>query len=133
MPTDVVPEGRRVLVQRNGNVAIDCTDEVHPEVAHSVSLAARVVGLDVAGVDVVCEDIGRPLQDQGGAVVEVNTGPGLLMHLKPAIGQPRPVGEAIVDYLRTGRPQTAQGRWLIVRWRAPPAPAARAFLPCPPR
>jgi cyanophycin synthetase len=108
-PTDVVPEGRRVLVQRNGNVAIDCTDEVHPEVAHSVSLAARVVGLDVAGVDVVCEDIGRPLQDQGGAVVEVNAGPGLLMHLKPAIGQPRPVGEAIVDMLfdpqqgRTGR------------------------------
>lgn len=108
-PTDTVPEGRRVLVQRNGNVAIDCTDDVHPEVAYSVALAARVVGLDVAGVDVVCEDIGRPLQDQGGAVVEVNAGPGLLMHLKPAIGQPRPVGEAIVDMLfdpqqgRTGR------------------------------
>jgi cyanophycin synthetase len=108
-PHDVVPEGRRVLVQRNGNVSIDCTDEVHPEVAYSVALAARVVGLDVAGVDVVCEDIGRPLQAQGGAVVEVNAGPGLLMHLKPAIGQPRPVGEAIVDMLfdpqqgRTGR------------------------------
>ncbi len=98
-PHDVVPEGRRVLVQRNGNVAIDCTDEVHPEVAHSVVLAARVVGLDVAGVDVVCEDIRRPLQAQGGAVVEVNAGPGLLMHLKPASGQPRPVGEAIVDML----------------------------------
>ncbi len=96
---DTVPNGQRVLVQRNGNVAIDCTDEVHPEVAYSVALAARVVGLDVAGVDVVCEDIGRPLQDQGGAVVEVNAGPGLLMHLKPAIGQPRPVGEAIVDML----------------------------------
>ena len=108
-PNDVVPEGRRVLVQRNGNVAIDCTDEVHPEVAYSVALAARVVGLDIAGVDVVCEDIGRSLQAQGGAVVEVNAGPGLLMHLKPAIGQPRPVGEAIVDMLfdprlgRTGR------------------------------
>lgn len=98
-PTDVVPAGRRVLVQRNGNVAIDCTDEVHPDVAYSVALAARVVGLDVAGVDVVCGDIGRPLQEQGGAVVEVNAGPGLLMHLKPAIGQPRPVGEAIVDML----------------------------------
>jgi cyanophycin synthetase len=98
-PHDVVPEGRRLLVQRNGNVSIDCTDEVHPEVAYSVSLAARVVGLDVAGVDVVCENIGRPLQAQGGAVVEVNAGPGLLMHLKPAIGQPRPVGEAIVEML----------------------------------
>lgn len=91
--------GRRVLVQRNGNVAIDCTDEVHPEVAYAVSLAARVVGLDVAGVDVVAQDIARPLQEQGGAVVEVNAGPGLLMHLKPATGMSRPVGRAIVDHL----------------------------------
>lgn len=91
--------GRRVLVQRNGNVAIDCTDDVHPEVAHAVSLAARVVGLDVAGVDLVAQDIGRPLQAQGGAVVEVNAGPGLLMHLKPATGMSRPVGRAIVDHL----------------------------------
>ncbi len=91
--------GRRVMVQRNGNVAIDCTDEVHPEVAHAVTLAARVVGLDVAGVDLVAQDIGRPLQAQGGAVVEVNAGPGLLMHLKPATGLSRPVGRAIVDHL----------------------------------
>jgi cyanophycin synthetase len=97
---DAVPaEGRRVLVQRNGNVAIDCTDDVHPEVAFAVALAARVVGLDVAGVDVVAQDIGQPLQAQGGAVVEVNAGPGLLMHLKPAAGHPRPVGRAIVDHL----------------------------------
>ena len=48
-PPDSVPAaGRRVLIQRNGNVAIDCTDEVHPEVAHLVSLAARTVGLDIA-------------------------------------------------------------------------------------
>lgn len=91
--------GRQVLVQRNGNVAIDCTDDVHPEVAHAVALAARVVGLDVAGVDVVTQDISRPLQEQGGAVVEVNAGPGLLMHLKPATGLSRPVGRAIVDHL----------------------------------
>lgn len=98
-PESVPAAGRRVLIQRNGNVAIDCTDDVHPEVAHSVSLAARMVGLDIAGVDVVAQDISRPLQDQGGAVVEVNAGPGLLMHLKPAIGQPRPVGRAIIDHL----------------------------------
>jgi cyanophycin synthetase len=97
--TDVPAEGRRVLIQRNGNVSIDCTDDVHPEVAHQVSLAARVIGLDVAGVDVVAEDIGKPLHLQGGAVVEVNAGPGLLMHLKPAEGMPRPVGRAIVDHL----------------------------------
>lgn len=97
---DSVPEaGRRVLIQRNGNVAIDCTDAVHPEVAHLVSLAARTVGLDIAGIDVVAEDIGRPLAEQGGAVVEVNAGPGLLMHLKPAEGHARPVGRAIVDHL----------------------------------
>ena len=45
--------GQRVLVQRNGNVAIDCTDDVHPDVAHAASLAARVVGLDIAGIDMV--------------------------------------------------------------------------------
>lgn len=105
---DAVPaSGRRVLIQRNGNVAIDCTDEVHPDVAHLVALAARTIGLDIAGVDVVCEDISKPLVAQGGAVVEVNAGPGLLMHLKPAAGTPRPVGRAIVEHLfppgQTGR------------------------------
>lgn len=95
-----VPEaGRRVLVQRNGNLAVDCTDEVHPDVAEQVALAARVVGLDIAGIDLVCEDIGQPLQAQGGAIVEVNAGPGLLMHLKPAVGAPQPVGQAIVEHL----------------------------------
>ena len=98
-PDRVPASGRRVLIQRNGNVAIDCTDAVHPEVAHACTLAARIVGLDIAGIDVVCEDIGRPLQDQGGALVEVNAGPGLLNHLKPAEGTPRPVGRAIVDHL----------------------------------
>lgn len=98
-PDSVPAAGRRVLVQRNGNVAVDCTDEVHPEVAHAVTLAARVVGLDIAGIDVVATDIGRPLAEQGGGIVEVNAGPGLLMHLKPAQGSPRPVGQAIVDHL----------------------------------
>ncbi len=105
---DAVPgAGRRVLIQRNGNVANDCTDDVHPEVAHAVALAARVVGLDIAGIDLVCEDISKPLHKQGGAIVEVNAGPGLLMHLKPAVGTPRPVGRAIVEHLfkegETGR------------------------------
>lgn len=97
---DAVPAaGQRVLVQRNGNMAFDCTDEVHPEVAYMASLAARAVGLDIAGIDLVTQDIGRPLHEVGGAIVEVNAGPGLLMHLRPAIGQPRPVGEAIVAQL----------------------------------
>lgn len=113
---DSVPAaGQRVLVQRNGNLAVDCTDEIHPEVAEMVALAARVVGLDIAGIDLVCEDIGRPLHEQGGAIVEVNAGPGLLMHLKPAVGAPQPVGRAIVDHL-FGAPEEgeAAGRIPIV-------------------
>lgn len=113
-PGSVPEPGRRVLVQRNGNVAIDCTDQVHPEVAHAVSLAARVVGLDVAGVDLVCEDIGKPLHAQGGAIVEVNAGPGLLAHLKPAEGSPRPVGRAIVDHLFPELEHEAAGRIPLV-------------------
>ena len=104
---DAVPAaGREVLIQRNGNVSIDCTDEVHPEIDYIVSLAARVVGLDIAGVDVVAQDISKPLHAQGGAIVEVNAGPGLLMHLMPAEGAPRPVGRAICDHLF---PEPAEG------------------------
>ncbi|AJP57790.1 cyanophycin synthetase [Pandoraea vervacti] len=95
----VPPQGKNVLIQRNGNVAFDVTDRVHPSVAAHASLAARIVGLDIAGVDLVAEDISRPLAEQRGAIVEVNAGPGLLMHLKPADGAPRPVGRAIVDHL----------------------------------
>ena len=98
-PDDVPAAGRRVLIQRNGNVAIDCTDDVHPDFVHVAALAARTVGLDIAGIDLVAEDIARPLAQQAAAVVEVNAGPGLLPHLKPAVGAPRAVGRAIVDYL----------------------------------
>ncbi|MCY0858076.1 cyanophycin synthetase [Cupriavidus sp. D39] len=95
----VPPEGKHVLIQRNGNVAFDVTDRVHPSVAAHASLAARVVGLDIAGVDLVAQDISRPLAEQRGAIVEVNAGPGLLMHLKPSNGEARPVGRAVVDHL----------------------------------
>ena len=97
--TDVPASGRQVMIQRNGNVAIDCTDQVHPEVEYVAALAARVVGLDIAGIDLVAEDISHPLRIQRGAIVEVNAGPGLLMHLKPATGSPRPVGQAIAEHL----------------------------------
>ena len=95
----IVPVGVEALIQRNGNVAFDCTDEVHPEVAHIAGLAAKAVGLDVAGIDLVAQDISRPLHEQGGAIVEVNAGPGLLMHIKPAEGLSRPVGKAIIDHI----------------------------------
>ena len=95
-PASVPAPGKRILIKRNGNVDTDVTERVHPEVAARAVEAARVVGLDIAGLDVVVEDIARPLEDQGGAVVEVNAGPGLQMHVQPADGTPRPVGEAIV-------------------------------------
>ena len=98
----VIPAGREVLIQRNGNVAFDCTSEVHPEVAAMAALAAKTVGLDIAGIDLVAEDISKPLLDQGAAIVEVNAGPGLLMHLKPAEGTPQPVGRAIIDHIFPG-------------------------------
>jgi cyanophycin synthetase len=86
------------VIQRNGNVAIDCTELVHPDIASLACTAARVVGLDIAGIDLVALDISRPLREQGGAIVEVNAGPGLLMHLKPAAGTPRQVGRDIVAH-----------------------------------
>lgn len=110
-PDSVPLAGQQVLIQRHGNVAFDCTDVVHPSVATAAALAARIVGLDIAGVDLVATDITRPLAEQGGAIVEVNAGPGLLMHLKPADGPARPVGEAIVNHLFPG---TTNGRIPIV-------------------
>ena len=98
----IIPAGRDVLIQRNGNVAFDCTSDVHPEVAAMAALAAKAVGLDIAGVDLVAEDISKPLQAQGGAIVEVNAGPGLLMHLQPAEGTSQPVGRAIIDHIFPG-------------------------------
>jgi cyanophycin synthetase len=98
-PESIPAQGREVLIQRNANHAFDVTDEVHPQTAALASLAARVVGLDIAGIDLVCEDIAKPLGAQGGAIVEVNAGPSLLMHLRPGVGKPRPVGKAIVDNL----------------------------------
>ena len=91
--------GRLVAATRGEHMWIDFTDEVHPDVAATVGLAARVVGLDIAGIDLVAQDISRPLEEQGGAIVKVNAGPSLPMHLKPAIGTPRPAGPAIVKHL----------------------------------
>lgn len=102
LTVDSIPAaGQVVLIRRNANLstggsAADVTDLVHPEVAGRVIDAVRMVGLDIAGVDVVCQDISRPLEHQGGIIVEINAAPGLRMHLEPSSGKGRPVGEAIV-------------------------------------
>jgi len=98
-PDTVPPAGQKVLIQMNGNVADDVTDLLHPEVAHAAALAARIVGLDIAGIDLVCEDISRPLAEQRGAIIEVNASPGLLAHTKPASGTARNVGKDIIEHL----------------------------------
>jgi cyanophycin synthetase len=106
-PDAIVRRGQRVLVRRNDNLSEDVTDLVHPSIAEHAVQAARVVGLDIAGLDLVTEDISQPLEQQHGMFVEVNAGPGLLPHLRPRVGKSRPVGEAIVSTLfpdgKTGR------------------------------
>ena len=110
-PESVPPAGQEVLILRHGNMAFDVTDDVHPDVAAAGVLAARIVGLDIAGIDLVTTDISKPLAETRGAIVEVNAGPSLLMHLKPAAGKPRPAGQAIVDHLF---PSSHSGRIPVV-------------------
>lgn len=97
----VPPAGQRVILRNNANLstggaATDVTDDVHPEVAARAIAAAHMVGLDICGVDVVCDSVLQPIEEQNGGIVEVNAAPGLRMHLSPSFGKGRPVGEAIV-------------------------------------
>lgn len=91
--------------------AVDVTDQVHPAIAAAACLAARVIGLDIAGVDLVADDLARSLAAQRGAIRAVHAGPGLLPHLQPTAGAPRPVGLAIVDHLF---PNSDSGRIPVV-------------------
>ncbi|MEG1117647.1 MAG: acetate--CoA ligase family protein, partial [Janthinobacterium sp.] len=112
-PDSLIPQGQAVLLQRNGNMAIDCLDDVHPDVAYYATLAAKIVGLDIAGMDMILKDVSQPMQGQG-AILEVNAGPGLLMHLKPTSGAPRPVGMAIADHLFPREDGAGAGRIPVV-------------------
>ena len=88
-----------------GGTSIDRTDEIHPENVEIAREAAMAVGLDVAGIDFVTPDITRSLREGGGAIVEVNAGPGFRMHTHPTFGIPRHVGRAVIDMLfRPGQP-----------------------------
>ena len=103
-PESIPPKGRRVILRNNANLstggtATDVTDDVHPEVAARVIEAAQMVGLDICGVDVVCESVMRPLEEQNGGIVEVNAAPGLRMHISPSYGKGRDVGKAVIDHM----------------------------------
>ena len=102
LTAECVPaKGARVSLRNNANLstggtATDVTDDVHPELAARVEMAAQLVGLDICGVDVVCDSVSSPLEGQG-AIIEINAAPGLRMHLQPSFGQGRGVGEAIIS------------------------------------
>jgi len=103
-PQSIPPAGQVVLIRRNANLstggtAIDVTELVHPEVAARAVDAARIIGLDIAGIDILAQDITRPMEQQGAVVVEVNAAPGLRMHVAPSVGVPRQVGRDIIDMM----------------------------------
>ena len=103
LSADSVPaRGQRVILRNNANLstggsATDVTDDVHPDFAQRAIAAAQMVGLDIAGVDIVCNNVLRPLEEQGGGIVELNAAPGLRMHLTPSYGKGRNVGEAVIS------------------------------------
>jgi cyanophycin synthetase len=107
---DVPAEGEFVQLKLTGNMstggtAIDRTDEIHPDNIEIARQAAMVVGLDIAGIDFITTDIAESVRQTGGAICEVNAGPGFRMHTNPTEGHPRHVGRAVVDMLfERGKP-----------------------------
>jgi cyanophycin synthetase len=82
-----------------GGTAVDRTDDIHYENIETAKRAARVIGLDIAGVDMITTDISRPLDETGGAICEVNAAPGFRMHVHPTVGKPRDVAGAVLNML----------------------------------
>jgi cyanophycin synthetase len=102
---DAIPaEGEAVDLRGNANLstggtAEDVTDLLPQETRDICIRAARTIGLDVAGIDIVCQDIAQPLREQRGGIIEVNAAPGIRMHQYPSRGAPRDAGGAIVEAL----------------------------------
>lgn len=97
-------KNEKIILRQSANLstgaaAIDTTNIVHPDNAELACYAAKVLGLDIAGVDMVMDDISRSYREQGGKIIEVNAAPGLRMHLLPSIGQRRDIGLEIVKTL----------------------------------
>ena len=82
-----------------GGVSVDRTDEIHPENIWLAERVARIIGLDIAGIDMVTEDISLPVRQVDGAIVEVNAAPGFRMHTAPSIGTPRNVAAPVINML----------------------------------
>ncbi|MER3633236.1 MAG: cyanophycin synthetase, partial [Blastocatellia bacterium] len=100
----VLPEGERLYLKTTANIstggtAIDVTDEVHPKNVFLFERIARIIGLDVAGIDIIAPNVSEPLKENGGGVIEVNAAPGFRMHLAPSDGIGRNVAEHVVNML----------------------------------
>ena len=100
----VPPAGTSIKLALTGNMStggtsIDRTIEAHPDNVEIAETAARIVGLDVAGIDFICPDIATPVRETGGAIVEVNAAPGFRMHTHPTEGEPQYVAKPVIDNL----------------------------------
>ncbi len=82
-----------------GGIAVDRTDDIHPENIWLAQRVAKIIGLDIAGIDVVTPDITQPLREVDGVIVEVNAAPGFRMHVCPSVGLPRNVAAPVMDML----------------------------------
>ncbi|MEL4105276.1 cyanophycin synthetase [Oscillospiraceae bacterium WX1] len=103
-PDTVLQEDEIVYLRENGNIstggtAVDCTDIIHPDNAELAVRAAAAIGIDIAGIDIVTADISKSILETGGVIVEVNTAPGIRMHLYPSSGKVRNVAADIVSLL----------------------------------
>ena len=103
-PHDIPPDGTWLKLALTGNMStggtsIDRTIEAHPDNVEIAETAARIVGLDVAGIDFICPDITSPVRETGGAIVEVNAAPGFRMHTHPTEGEPQYVARPVIDSL----------------------------------
>ncbi|MDQ3664289.1 MAG: cyanophycin synthetase, partial [Actinomycetota bacterium] len=101
---DVPDEDRMVHLTLTGNmstggISIDRTFDAHPENVEVAEEAARVIGLDIAGIDFICPDIAEPVRETGGAICEVNAAPGFRMHTHPTMGDPQFISKPVVDML----------------------------------
>ena len=100
-----VPEKGQIVYLRGtanlstGGTAIDRTDEMHPDNVTACEMAAGIIGLDIAGIDVLTPDISVPFRENGAVIIEVNAGPGIRMHIHPTEGTPRNVAAPIIDML----------------------------------
>ncbi|MGC8712160.1 MAG: cyanophycin synthetase [Leptodesmis sp.] len=100
----VLPKGdlcylRATANLSTGGISVDRTDDIHPENVWIAQRVAKTIGLDIAGIDVVTQDISRPLREVDGVIVEVNAAPGFRMHVCPSEGIPRNVAEPVLDML----------------------------------